>query len=541
VSNPDPAPIWHNGIGDDLPELLWDDDLTAVEDRSSAALPGGLISLAFITAALKRRAWVWCLAGVLGLMVGSGLYVKDPPAFHASVSVLLVDETADAAVQVVNDQAIASSQAVAALVVQQLGLHQSVASFQAASSVTVVSDNVLSFNVGAPSANDAVVRVTALATEFLKYRAQYAAAQEQQQKTVLDQEASQAQKRLDAINAQIGQIPANPSSAAQQAQLANLQTQREAQNSIEAYVTNAETVTRTEVQAEAQGSIILGVPTSIPRSHLKGEAFYVVAGLVGGVAVGIAIVVIAELMSDRLRRRDDVAEAIGAPVRLSLGPLRSRPLLPLPGRATQRRRDMLRIVAHLRGMVPGRSRSTVGMVVVAVDNAQDVAPAVVSLAVSCAQDGRKVVFADLAGGALARRLGVKGPGIHPVTAGGESMVVAVPDRGDITPTGPLQTLPPQQAAASEALLAAYGSADLVFTLATLDPAFGGDHLATWATDAVAIVTSGRSSGERVHAVGEMIRLAGVRLDSVVLIEAEKTDESLGATLTPEASPQVRLN
>ena len=100
---------------------------------------------------------------------------------------------------------------------------------------------------------------------------------------------------------------------------------------------------------------------------------------------------------------------------------------------------------------------------------------IVSLAVSCANDGKQVVVADLADGALARRLGAKGPGVHPVTAGGERMIAVVPDRDDITPTGPLQT-PAQHAAASEALLAACGSADLVFTLATLDPAFGGTTL-----------------------------------------------------------------
>ena len=135
--------------------------------------------MAFITAALKRRAWLWCLTAVLGLMIGSGLYLKDPPAYHASVSVLLVDNPTDPAVQILNDQAMAQSQAVAALVVGQLGLRQSAGSFQAASAVTVVSDNVLLFNVGAPSANDAVLRVTALATEFLKYRAQYAQAEQQ--------------------------------------------------------------------------------------------------------------------------------------------------------------------------------------------------------------------------------------------------------------------------------------------------------------------------------------------------------------------------
>ena len=540
MNNPDPAPTWHNRIGDDLPELLWNDDLTTVEDRPSAGLPGGLVSLAFITAALKRSTRLLWLSAVLGLIVGSGLYLKDPPAYHASVEVLLVDQTNDPAVQVLNDQAIAQSQAVAALVVRQLGLRQSAASFQAASAVAVVSDNVLFFNVGAPTANDAVLRVTALATEFLKYRAQYAQAEEQQQRSVLDQQFSQAQKRLNSINAQISHISAEPSSPAQQAELAQLGTQRNAEGGIEQYVTNTEATTQTATAAMAQNSIMVGVPTRIPRSHLKGVAFYVAAGLIGGLAVGGAIVIITALMSDRLRRRDDVAEALGAPVRLSLGPLRRRPLLRLPGRAARRHRDMMRIVAHLRGMVPARSRGIVGLAVVAVENAQDVAPAVVSLAVSCANDGKQVVVADLANGALAHRLGAKGPGVHPVTADGARMIAVVPDRNDITPTGPLQTLA-QHAAASEALLAACGSADLVFTLATLDPAFGGDHLATWATDAAAIVTAGRSSGERIHAVGEMIRLAGVRLDSVVLIAAEESDESLGLTLTPEVATQVKLN
>jgi len=541
VNNPDRPPSWSNGIGDNLPELLWGyDNLTAVEDRASAGLPGGLVSLAFITAALRRGAWVWCLAAVLGLMAGSALYLEDPPAYHASASVLLVDESTDPAVQVVNDQAIAQSQPVAALVVRQLGLRQSVASFQAASTVTVVSDNVLSFDVGAPSANDAVLRVTALATQFLKFRAQYEQAQQQQQLSVLDQQFSQAQKSLNSINRQIAQIPAVPSSPAQQTELTKLQTQRGVEEQIEQYATSTEASNQTGTSAAVRGSIVLGTATLTPRSHLKGTALYVAGGLIVGLAVGMAIVIVTALVSDRLRRRDDVAEALGAPVRLSVGTLRRRLLPHLPGRAVKRHRDMERVVAYLRGTVPGRSRGTAGLVVVAVDNAQDVASAVVSLAVSCAHDGKQVVVADLAGGALARRLRAKGPGAHPVTAGGARMIAVVPDRDDIAPAGPLQTLT-QHAAASEALLAAYGSADLVFTLATLDPAFGGDHLATWATDAVAIVTAGRSSGERIHAVGEMIRLAGVRLDSVVLIEAEKTDESLGATITPEAVTQVKLN
>jgi capsular polysaccharide biosynthesis protein len=541
VNDPDPMLTWSNGIGDGLPERLWGYDDLAVEDQPSAGLTGGLISLAFITAALKRRAWLWCLTAVLGLLIGSGLYLKYPPAYHASASVLLVDSPSqDPATQITNDQAMAQSQAVAALVVGQLGLRQSAASLQAASTVTVVSDNVLLFNVGAPSAADAMQRVTALATDFLNFRAQYEQAEEQQQQGVLDQQFSQAQASLDPINAQISQLSGAAASPAEQAELAKLETQRGVESQIEQYATSTKAAAQTTTAGMVHGSKMLGVAIAIPRSHVKGTALYIGSGLLGGLAAGMAIVIVGALVSDRLRRRDDVAEALGAPVRLSVGTLRRSWLPGRPGRAARRERDMKRVVAHLRRNAPGRSRGAPGLAVVAVDNVPDVAPAVRSLAVACAQDGKQVVVADLAGGALAKLLGANGPGIHPVTVDGAGMIAVVPDRDDVAPVGPLKALAPQ-APASEALVAACASADLVLTLAALDPASGGDYLATWATDSVAVVTAGRSSAERIHAVGEMIRLAGTRLDSVVLTGAERSDESLGVTLRPEEPANVRLS
>ena len=113
--------------------------------------------------------------------------------------------------------------------------------------------------------------------------------------------------------------------------------------------------------------------------------------------------------------------------------------------------------------------------------------------------------------------------------------MAVPDRDDAAPVGPLRaiTSPTGSAQAGDALVASYASADLLLTLVTLDPALGGDYLATWATNAVVVVSAGQSSAERIHGVGEMIRLAGTRLDSVVLIGADKSDESLGLTRRPD--------
>ena len=41
--------------------------------------------------------------------------------------------------------------------------------------------------------------------------------------------------------------------------------------------------------------------------------------------------------------------------------------------------------------------------------------------------------------------------------------------------------------------------DAVLLLASLDPAFGAEHISGWATNAVVLVTAGKSSSTRIHA------------------------------------------
>jgi len=199
---------------------------------------------------------------------------------------------------------------------------------------------------------------------------------------------------------------------------------------------------------------------------------------------------------------------------------------------------MRRVVTYLRGAVPGSSRGPSSLAVVAIDDAQVVADVVASLAFSCATEGKQVVVADLSSDAhLARLLGVGDPGIHDVSRNGAKLAVVLPEPEDVAPVGPVPSgaSPAVPARANAALVAACSSADLLLTLATLDPAFGGYHLGTWTADAVAVVTAGESSVEQIYSVGEMLRLAGTRLDSVVLIGADKTDESLGAVDPAEQS------
>lgn len=528
MNDPDQTVTWYQNDG--LAENLWSyDPAPDGGDRSAPDLSGGLVHLGFFTAALRRSAWIWSLIAVIGLLAGSALYVKEPPAYHATASVLLVDNpNTDPAVQIQTDSSLVQSQAVASQVVKQLNLPQSVASFQAAYTVTVITETVLTLNVGAPSSAAAVQRVGALAKAFLAYRAQYAQTQQQQLFTQLDEQYNAAEQRLQSINAQLSQLP-TPTTAAEKTQLTKLQNQQEQQRQIQQYATSSKATDKTNTNAIVKGSYVLNAATALPRSKVKGAALYVAGGLLGGLIVGMGGVIIAALMSRRLRRRDDIALAMSAPVKLSVGPLRKRRWPPtLPKQAKKRTLDTRRVAAYLRGAVPGSSRGPASLAVVAVDDPQVVARVVESLAVTCAAEGKRVIVADLSGDAhLARLLGENSPGIHPVSHDGAQLTLVLPEREEIAPVGPVPAAGQAGSQADEALVTACASADLLLTLVTLDPALGGDHLGTWAASAVAVVTAGGSSAERVHGVSEMVRLAGTRLDSVVLVGADGNDESLG--------------
>jgi len=542
VSDSDHSVAWLSGLGDGLPHRLSAfDDFEDADDRPAADPATGLISLGFIGAALRRGMRLCCVFALVGLVAGAGYYEKSPHSYKATASVLLADDpNQDPAIEILTDQALAESIPVATAAVRQLGLRQTPTSFAATYTITVVTDQVLAVTAQAPSSQDAVQRAAAVAKQFLQFRDQYEQIQQQETDTQLNQQVSQAQQHLDAITSQISQLSSQPATAANLATLSSLKAQRTAASNalleVRQYVTQTVASTQTVTRGMVQGSEVLNAATPVKHSSLKTALLYTIIGLVGGLVLGMVIVVFAAITSDRLRRRDDIAYAFGAPVRLSVGPLRKGRWIPYLRRRAIRRRDMELVVEHLRNAVPGSSRGPAGLAVVAVDDTQTVARAIVALAISTAGQSRQVVLADLSAGAhAARRMGVKGPGVTAVKMeSGHTVVVVVPAADDVAPVGLLQSRASANGyvPANKSLAATCEGADLVLSLVTLDPAFGAEHVASWATDVVAVVTAGRSSAVRIHAAGELIRLAGVRLGSVVVLDADKRDESLGTVSEP---------
>jgi capsular polysaccharide biosynthesis protein len=529
---------------DDLPGRFWvDDDFPAVQDEP-ADVNAGLTDLGFIRAAIRRSARFLGGMAIAGLLIGSAVYVTSPHAAQASTTLLLTvgpEGAPGSALQ--DDQAIAQSRAVAGLVVHKLRLSQGVSSFLGSYTATPLTDRVLVIKVNAPSSSDAVTWANAVAAEFLRYRGQQLNAAQQQEFKALDQQVNQAKQKVSTINSHIRELSAQPRSPAQQATLTSLRTQlgqvKSALFVLQQSVNTTRAGTQETTAQETGGSGVLDKAAPVPPpSKKKHLILYGALGFFGGLVLALAIVVIRALISDRLRRRDDIARALGAPVKLSVGNIpfsRWR-----PGRHGLAAAGDVRIrgiVAYLGRAVPTRSRGGTALAVVPIDDPQVAALSLMSLAVSWAQQGLQVVVADLASGApAADLLESREPGVRPVSVHDARLIVAIPEPDDVVSIGPLgrASAQGQHAPFTEAVTAAFASADVLVTLAPLDPSLGAEHLASWATDAVVVITAGRSSWTKIHAVGEMIRLAGTRLVSAVLVGADKTDDSFGVVPTSEA-------
>jgi capsular polysaccharide biosynthesis protein len=524
--------------GDYLAGRLDADDYAYLDDGTTEAATV-LTSLGFIRATLRRTVRLWLTIALVAMAIGFGIFLKLPPSYKATTSLLLTpNSTAEEASgqAILNEQSVAQSRAVAVLAMKKMGLQENINKFLGSYIVTVVTDRVMTITVSARTGDRAVSEANALATEFLQFRANLAQTQLTLMYKSFNQQIAAAQQNVKAVNARVSQLSDQPTSPANQAQLKQFRAQADQASltlaTLQQTVAQNRASMQTTTDQSVQGSEVLDAANLAPHSQLKRLVEFVAIGLIAGLVIGIGIVLIRVLISDRLRRRDDVARALGAPVKVSAGVVRLSRWRPgRRGLEVARNVSVQRTVAYLESAVPHSPRGPAGLALVPVDDVRVPAVCLASLALSCAERGLRVVVADLCSGApAARLLGAKDPGVQAVSMQGQRVIVMIPERDDVLPAGPLQPAS-GRARVSQPLAEACASADLLLTFAPLDPSLGAEYLAGWARSAIAMVTAGQSSAARIHAVGEMARLAGVPLISGVLVGADKTDESLGVPMS----------
>jgi hypothetical protein len=516
-------------LGNELKADLWSyDDFPVTDQEPISEAASGVVSLSYIGAALKRKRWIWLTTTVVGVLLAGYVLSGYHTTYAATSTVVVVpDPTLDANTAIQTDQLLTQDPAFATIVMQKLGVSGTAADFLKTYTTAIVNNNVLSITATNPSATAVVNEAAVLAKEFLQYRAQNELNKQQANDLAQNAEIAREQQTLTALNKKISNFSGSSSALkklkAEQTNAVALLT------SLQQSVAYNEANLRVSTNSLIASSRVLDTGTAV-AAHSKKKFLleYVGGSIFGCLMIGLIIVAVGAVTSDRLRRRDDVAKALGAPVSLSLPSSDGGGKLALAqrGQDKQRALDLQRFTAYLGNSLLETSGHPASMAIVALDDTKFVAEAVRATALSLVRDRKRVVLTDLSGGALSRLLGVQGTGVQTIEVDGGRLVFIVPASDELAPIGPEHResglgLP------EEGISTVHSAADAFLVLAVLNPAVGAAHLRTWASRGVAVVTAGRSSGVRVQAVGDMIRFADVRLMSAALLGADKSDETLG--------------
>jgi capsular polysaccharide biosynthesis protein len=497
---------------------------TGGESQPSRRYMGQFVSLHYVFKAFSRRKWLWITMAVAGLLIGSSLHAVIPSKYTAQSELLIVsnpndDPTRDMA----TDVALLQSESVAQLVITQLHLDTTAQKLTGDYTGVALTDQILQITFSAPTAADAVTRANALDNAFLNYR-----------KAVLTEQNNAVTNTLNQ-QAKIATSLANlPGTTAPQKQSYLSQ--------VNSYNQTIQSNDLTLDQIVGQSQVVAGATAII---HSKTKVFLVdgASGLVAGLGLGLGIIAVAAIVSDRIRRRDEVASALGAPVELSVGKFRRlkvmrkrriRRRLSNPVRPVELMSRQLRAVVQA-GPSPKR------LAVVSVDSLEASALSLAILAGRLAVfEGSRVMVVDLSPGRiLGELLGVNKPETRIVFVKGAwvPVLVSVPTEDDT-----IVDMPAADIDSEDLPGPAWTTPQVVLVLTTLDPGIGAGHLAAIADEAVVVVTAGRSNAPTVHATGEMLRAAGLSVQGGILIGADRNDDSLGYSVSrrrPRRRPRRR--
>ncbi len=466
------------------------------ETQPSRRYMGQFVSLRYVVKALSRRRWLWISLAVAGLLAGMSLHEVIPPKFTAQTTLLLAhNPNDDAANDMATDVALLQSDTVAKEVVTSLRLNISPEKFVGEYAGVAVTDEVLQITMSAPTSAEAVTRANAVADSFLSFR-----------------DGVYETQNNGVIKTLTGQLT-----------VAQGQGNTAQVNSLEAQIQSDKAI----IASIISGSYVISPGIATTHSKLKVFLADGASGLVAGLGLGLGIVAVWSIVSDRIRQRDEVASALGAPVDLSVGKVgRSRLMRKrrLSGRLSRPGRAVELMARQLRTVVQTDPRPK-RLVVVSVDSLEASALSLAILAGRLAVfEGSRVMVMDLSPGrVLGELLGVSKPETRIVFVKGAWVPVLV----SVPPEDDLSVEMPAHFDTDDLPGPSWTTPQVVLVLATLDPGTGAGYLSSVADEAVVIVTAGRSNAATVRGTGEMLRAAGISVRGAILVGADRNDDSLG--------------
>jgi len=488
---------------------------------------GPMIGLRSLMATIRHKRRIWLITGLVGLVVGASLHLVIPRKSTAVTDLyLVVPAGADPLQVMANNVSLLDTEVVAQQAITEDHLHVTPRTLLSDYTGLSISDNILSIKFSGPSQIEAVSGARAVARAFLAVQARELGLQTGALVSGLQSQISSLNVEIDGLNTKINNLSDATPDTQSSSQLTDLVNQRgEDESQVSQLQTQVQQALLNE-QSTDHANNVLDPAAVVPVSAKKVLLIDGLSGLVAGIAVGLVAVTFGALLSERPPDRSTVAETLGAPVELSMdryrGPrvMRRRRLY----RRMRRPNSSVRMIQRrLRGHLESAPGSALAVVSLessehAALASEPAALAVGALALALSLEGHRVVVVDAANDRpLASILGLPTKPSAMVTFR-HRVAVCPPVRVIVAPEDPLQMAqkPPPD------------DADVLLVLASLDAAFGAEHLAPWVTDAVMVLSSRGITLTRMEASREMLREAGISLRSVILLGADPQDDSSGA-------------
>ena len=387
--------------------------------------------------------------------------------------------------------------------------------------VEPVSPELISVSLSAPSDAEAIRRLGALTTVYLGFRGEQLTLQSNVLVNGMQQRIEKLQDEIAAVSQRIEQLAGASTSSG--SALSDAIAQRAyIQGEIDTLRQSVEDATLRNASVVASSRVI--DPPATDAGGLKRRVVLTLAsGLIGGAALGCGTVLFFAIISDRLRRRSDVAAALEVPVPVSVGritPLGQRwLLLPYLRRLDSRRTDERHRLAHAIEMELPSPRQWGPLGVVCIDNADEVRFAVMTAATNLAAEGCSVAVIDLTsqGNIELEAASAMMDSTHrPTLLRPRGIPVLAASMADLRLVGEDDGTEPS-----------LDHIDATLVVGDLDPSVGADYLLTWTDRVMIAVTAGRSSAEMVRTAADLVRTAGLELRIAALLHIERTDDSSG--------------
>lgn len=532
-------------------EPLWrEEDEGRFEENYSAPPQPALVTLYFLRDALRRSRWLCFAFALVGGLLGVTAVVLLPAPSSGTVSLLLAhDPNTDPNLAIKNDVSMLRTRAVAEGVLEELDLEMTSYEFLQTVTTDATSSSILVVTVAGDAEVPGVTRAAVLADTYLAVRA----SQLESQNTAL---TDNYRDRATALGAQVAELTRRydllvTSGPAGQNEATELLTQRSQLISEIASMQQVIENASLEMRATVDASQVLDPASEVPTSMARRLALGTASGLVGGAGLGIGLVLFLALTSDKVRRRADIAAALGAPV---LASVRARPRI--RGIRGMRepvwppRTSLAGLTRALMEAVESQPPDCSRVALVSVDVAGVAGELVTTAALELARNDRKVIVVDLGPsgrlkGHIQRRAG-RGAVVRGEHSRLERVTVQAGPRRlrfmlHAPEVGPMEGWTPRTdpTPGGSPVRAVRDSADVVLSLVEADVTTGVGDLATWADTAVMLVAGGRSSAERLRTTAAQIRAAGVVLHSALLVGADATDESFGGPDVAEGEAHVK--